>query len=333
MSARLLALIEAQDRHGNVQARLPVTQWPVTVGRDLNADLVLDDLHIAAQHLRLEQVAPGCVEVQVLDTHNGVDMNSRHHARGDQFDWLPGLSLTLGRTHLQLRLADSPVAAEQVLLQWHWRTTLWTLAVLAMTILLTAGQSWFKSTETNQFLQTLPMTLLGMLVALGLWAGIWALATKLFSGHPQFWRHVRIACVIFLASFGVDTTLELPAFMFSWETLARIGNLTVLTVLTLGVYRHLLVVAPRRRHALAWGMGLVLLLGLFTMLGTQWLKSRRLTPQLYMSQLYPPSLRMAKPVPVAQFLQEASSIEQRLAARLEDKDDNDASGDGSADDE
>lgn len=330
MSTRLLALIEAQDRHGHVQARLPVTHWPVTVGRDLNADLVLDDVHVAAQHLCLEQFAPGCVGVQVLDTHNGADMNSRHHARGDQFDWLPGQPLTLGKTHLHLRLADSPVAAEQVLPQWHWRTTLWTLVALGATMLLALGQSWFKSTETSQFMQMLPMTLLGVVASVGLWAGMWALATKLFSGHPQFWRHVRIACAIGLAAFCVETALELLAFMASWEALARLGNLTVLPVLTLGLYRHLLVVAPRRRHALAWGMGLLLLLGTFTMLGTQWLQNRRLTPQLYMSQLYPPSWRMVKPVPVAQFLQEATSIEQRLAVRLQD---NDTSDDGSADDE
>ncbi|MES2947779.1 MAG: FHA domain-containing protein [Pseudomonadota bacterium] len=322
MSANLLALIEALDRHGNVQARLPVTEWPVTVGRDLAADLVLDDVHVAALHLRLEQVAPGCLDVQVLDTHNGATLGTEHHGHGMRFDWIPGQALTLGRTHLQLRLADSPVAAEQPLPQWHWRNALWTIALVTAAMLLTLGQVWFKSIETSQFLQTLPITSLGFLAGLSMWAGLWALATKLFSGHPQFWRHIRIACAIVLASFAVETVLELLAFAFSWEVLARFDNVTNLLVLAAGMFRHLLVVAPRQRYALTLCLGLLLLLGVPTMLGTQWLKNKRLSQQLYMSQLFPPAWRVAEPVPVAQFLQEAASIEKRLAVRLADKDDN-----------
>ena len=58
--------------------------------------------------------------------------------------------------------------------------------------------------------------------------------------------------------------------------------------------------------------------------------SRNIT--LYMARLFPPAWRLADPVPVATFLQEAGSIEQRLAARLKDKKDDD-SADSSSDDE
>lgn len=330
MSAVLLALIEATDRHGNIRARLPVMQWPVTVGRDLRADLILDDLHVAAQHLRLEQLVPGRLGVEVLDTSNGVTLDAQRHLRGAHFDWTPGQALSLGRTYLQLRLADSAVAAEQPLLRWPWRTLLWTLVAVTMTVLLTLGQAWFKSTETSQFRQALPATLLGFLAGLNLWAGMWALATKLFRGHPQFLRHVRIACAIVLASFAVDTALELLAFMFSWESLVRFESVVTLAVLAPGLLLHLQVVAPKRRRALALSLGLLLLLGGLTTLGTQWLKNKRLSPQLYMSQLYPPSWRVATPIPVAQFLQEAASIEQRLAQRLADKDDEDGASDKTA---
>ena len=37
-----LGLIEAFDRHGALLARAPITRWPVTVGRALDCDLVLD---------------------------------------------------------------------------------------------------------------------------------------------------------------------------------------------------------------------------------------------------------------------------------------------------
>ena len=333
MSAGVLALIEVVDRHGVVQLRLPVTQWPVTVGRDLTVDLVLDDVHVAAQHLRLEQIVPGQLDVQVQDSINGATLGNRQHMRGAQFDWLPGQLLSIGRTHLQLRLADSPVAVEQPLPRWHWRAAAWTLAGLAASMLLVVGQSWLKSTETSQFSQTVPTTVLSMLGAFGVWAGLWALITKLFNAQAQFWRHMRIACAMFLLLFWVETGLELLAFMFSWELLVRFENVLSLLVLSTWGYLHLLVVVPKRRRVLAVTMTVLLLLANVTMLGTQWLKNKRLSSQLYMNQLYPPGLRLANPVPVAQFLQEASSIEQRLATRLQDKEgddgaaNNDAAGD------
>ncbi len=334
MSDAVLALIEVVDRHGVVQLRLPVTQWPATVGRDLSADLVLDDVHVAAHHLRLEQLAPGKLDVQVQDTVNGATLGNQQYMRGAQFDWLPGQILGLGRTHLQLRLADCPPAAEQPLPRWHWRSAVWTLAGLAAAMLLVLGQSWLKATETSQFSQSVPTLLLGVLGGFGVWAGLWALITKLFSAHAHFWRHMRIACAMFLLLFCVETSLELLAFTFSWELLVRFENVVSLFVLSGWAYLHLLVVVPKRRRALAVTMTLLLLLSIVTMLGTQWLKNKRLSSQLYLNQLYPPSWRLATPVPVAQFLQEASGIEKRLAARLEDKEGDDgAANNGAAGDE
>ena len=324
----LRALIEAIDRHGNVQARLPVTHWPVTVGRDLRADLVLDDVHVAGQHIRLAQHTPGQLTVQVLNTDNGVTLGRQHHARGAQFDWPAGQALTLGRLHLRLRLADTPVAAEQAMPLGPWRATLWSLAALATAMLLMLGQVWLKSTETQKLLQELPMVMIGALAGLAAWAGLWAMVTKLFSGHPQFWRHVRIASLAFVASEVLEFVAQILAFAFSWESVGRFSYLVLVLVASVGIYRHLLVVAPQPRRGLAVGVALVVILGLPVMLGTQWLKNKRLSNQLYMAKLFPPAWRVATPVPVATFLQEAGSIEQRLAARLKDKKDED-SADGS----
>ncbi len=320
----MLALIEAVDRHGIVQARLPVTQWPVTVGRDLHNDLVLDDVYVAGQHLRLEQVLPGQVQVEVLDTANGATLGRRHHERGTRFDWPAGQVLALGRTALRARLADTPVPTEQPLPQRPWRTTTWTVAGLAFVLAWLTGQSWLSATEIPAFQRELPSTLLGALVGLGTWAGLWALVTKLFSGHPQYWRHVRIVCGLFVVTSCAEALLGVLAFAYSLEGLTRYAHLVTLVLVALGVHRHLLVVAPLRHRGLTVTLIVALALGLPTVLGTQWLRNKRLSSQLYMSQLYPPSWRVATPVPVAQFLREAASIEQRLATRLKDAEDDDA---------
>ena len=48
-----LAVIEVLDRDGHVRLIVPVTSWPVTIGRAIDCDVVLDDGHAAARHARV----------------------------------------------------------------------------------------------------------------------------------------------------------------------------------------------------------------------------------------------------------------------------------------
>lgn len=317
----LLGLIDVTDRHGNMQARLPVTRWPLTVGRALDSDLVLDDAHVAGQHLRLTPAAPGHVTVQVMDTRNGVVFRHKQYVRDDVFDWPVGDPLILGRLHLNLRLADSPVPLEQALPRLLWRNSLWSIGAVLLVLLLITAQVWLKIGETQDLLQDLPMALSGALAVLVVWSGLWALATKLFSGHARFWRHVRIASLAFVAAALMEFVTQLLAFAFSWENVGRFGYLALVLAAAVGIYRHLLVAAPHSRRGLAVGVALIVVLGLPTMWGTHWLKNKRLSNQLYMAQIFPPDWRIAKPTPVPQFLDEAAGIEKRLAKRLKDKQD------------
>ena len=318
----LLGLIDVTDRHGNMQARLPVTRWPLSVGRALDADLVLDDAHVAGQHLRLTpSVARGHVTVQVMDTRNGIALGRKQYARGDVFDWPVGDPLILGRLHLSLRLADSPVPLEQALPRLLWRNSLWSIGAVLLVLLLMTAQVWLKIGDTQNLLQDLPLALGGTLAVLVVWSGLWALATKLFSGQARFWRHVRIASLAFVAADLMEFVTQVLAFAFSWENVGRFGYLALVLAAAVGIYRHLLVAAPHSRRGLAVGVTLIVLLGLPAMWGTQWLKNQRLSNQLYMAQMFPPGWRFAKPEPVAQFLDEAAGIEKRLAKRLKDKQD------------
>jgi hypothetical protein len=312
----VLALLEALDRHGAVQTSLKVTQWPVLVGRGLEADLVLDDPFVAVRHLRLLPSASGSVAVEMLDTQNGAWLEHRQHKRGECFEWRAGLPLVLGRLQLRLRLADTPLEAEQPLVKPAWRAASTTVAVLALALLLLLVQAWLKSAETQKFVQEMPSLVGTALIAFTGWIGAWALAAKLFSGRLQFWRHARIASLAFVAATLVDAATRMLAFSFSWENLARFGFLAVLLTVAAGLCRHLWVVVPTRRQGMAIGVAAALLVAIPSMLGAQWLRSQRLSTQLYMTTILPPDWRVAAAVQPAQFLQEAASIEQRLGERL-----------------
>ena len=316
----LLGLLEVFDRSGATVTRLPVKRWPVTVGRALSADLVLDDDHVAAEHLRIEASASGAMHVCVLDTINGVRRGRKLYQRGEQFDWSGDTDLGLGRLRLRLRLPGMPIAPEQALPRSPWRVVGLTVALVLLVFGLSLMQAWFKSTEPSKFAQT-ALSLAGVLLGgLGVWAGLWSLATKLFTGHPQFWRHVRIACAFSLLEPVVTGSGYLLAFAFSWESLARFNFLLSIPVFAAGVSMHLLVVAPQRRRGLIAMVAGVTLLGVVAMMGTTWLQHKRASNQLYLSALFPPSWRLAPAVPVEQFMREAATIRQRLDERLKDRD-------------
>ncbi len=54
-----------------------------------------------------------------------------------------------------------------------------------------------------------------LLLVLSAWSGLWAVANKMFAGRLQFWRHVRIACTVYLASEALRLVAHLAAFSFS----------------------------------------------------------------------------------------------------------------------
>jgi hypothetical protein len=319
MSGPLLGVLQATDRNGAFVARLDVTRWPVTVGRALTADLVLDDSHVAAEHLRIDQQPEGGVIVQVLGSANGVSVNRKQYAQDAQFVWPSGEVLSLGRLRLGLRLAHEPVPAEEPLPHFPWPLVGWTaLAVVGM-LALVLFQSWLTLSEPSQLARRLPALLGVVALTVAAWAGLWALATKLFTGRLQFWRHVRIACVSSVAVQVVVTLASVLAFMFSLESLAKFEAQLNLLGAAAAIYVHLTVIVVQRRRSLAGLVAGLAVLGIVAMLGTNWLQNKRLSSRLYMSALYPPSWRVAPAVPVATFLEEAGEIRERLNARLKDR--------------
>ncbi len=315
-----LGLIEAFDRHGALLARAPITRWPITVGRALDCDLVLDDPFVAPRHLRIDRAVnePRTVQVEVLKTRNGARLQRKQHGQGEHFDWPEGAPIDLGHTHITLRLADAPIADEQPLPQFPWRTVGTTAALVALVGAAAMASSWLESRDSSQYLKSLPSVLLMLLLVLSAWSGLWAVANKMFAGRLQFWRHVRIACTVYLASEALRLAANLAAFSFSLEALSQFASVLGVLVLAWALYAHLATVLPRRRVGLAWTVAAVVALGVPAWLGAQWLNRMRLTNEMYMSSLFPPSLRVAPAVPVDQLLQDAEALRAKLDRRLRD---------------
>ena len=70
-----LAVVEILDRDGHTRQLVPVWHWPVTIGRAIECDVVLDDPHVAARHATLAD-EDGQLQLQVGDTINGAQVGN-----------------------------------------------------------------------------------------------------------------------------------------------------------------------------------------------------------------------------------------------------------------
>ena len=321
-------VIELQERGHRQPMAMPLTYWPLVIGRAATADLVLTDASIAPAHIRLHRNDAGAVEVEVLDTTNGVWLNKRHYRAGERFEWSPGQRLSLGRSlQFLLRSSSQPLAATQ-----RWQPSprgqgfATAAALLAMCGVL-FFMAWISATKTGQIARDLPTMLMVAFGSLLVWTLGWSLMSKLFTGWTSFWRHVCIAAVGSVALMALDLLLSAAAFAWSLPILTRYNSVITLVVLALIIWFHLRAATLARPRTLGWIVLALLVLVVGTKLGMRWQSQKQLSDSLYLSTILPPQWRMVPPVAADQFVQDAASIQKLLDRRAKEDDNADEDGD------
>ena len=331
-----LGLVELLDREGAVAHRIAVTRWPVTIGRALDCDVVLDDPHAAAHHASIHADDPaarteapgdaaraGAVAVQarltVGNTRNGLRLAGALLEAGASAPLASGAEWQIGRTRLRLRLAGEALPRE---LAWDAPATVrlrWVVLALALLLAWQIGAHWLISDPGDP-----PSGYLQGLVALpfglGVWAFLWAVGSKLFARHFDFLAHFRWALLVVLVSQALDLLLPLLAFSLSWEWLARSGELLALAIGCVLVHGHLGLVLPARRRVLAIGFAIVFVVGSGLKLALNQQRSDRWFSPLYLSVLGPPQLRLAPTLDTRRFIEAARALEAPLVERARDRD-------------
>ncbi|MCW7537110.1 FHA domain-containing protein [Aquabacterium sp. A7-Y] len=316
-----IALIEVLDRDGQLRQSYPVTAWPVSLGRSLDCDIVLDDPHVAPRHLSLEGRPEGLL-LAVGDSVNGVKSGRSWLRAGSSALRPPGEELLLGGTRLRVRLRGEPLAPEVAVPRpGSWRPGL-PASALGASALWLAWMSWeeYLATDPGEFLLRFALMVIVSCAALSLWSLLWALGSKLFRHRFDYWTHLRIAASGLLASGVLGALLAVLAFASSWVLLSRIRPAAETAVLAGAVYAHLCAVLPSRRRRLAVATTLLTAGGLATAAAFQWQRSGRLTDELYLTTLPPPALRLALPVAPQTFLEEAAALKDRLDRKARDED-------------
>lgn len=294
-----LMWIEVLGRDGDVLARDRIDTPEARIGRAFDNDVVVNDPHVAPHHLRIYRGEDGELVAEDLGTLNG--LYPEHGAlRVTHLALARVTGLRIGRTTLRVHDAAHPVAPEKALTppRDHAR---WAAGLATGLFVLILLLNWLELTgEPSANVVLLPM--LGLVTALALWTGLWAVLSRIFFGQAQFALHLRVAVTACIAIVAWDQATETLSFAFAWRDVVEYAGLGAWAILAVTCYAHLRAIGPRHMRVV---VGLVVTLigtGAAMQYATQWESRSQVGDRATLGDLRPPAFRMLPVASTDEFL-------------------------------
>jgi len=266
-------MLEVLDqRTGEVRQRYRLEGGPITLGRGYDNDVVLDDPYVDAHHARIGFDETGAATIEDLGSVNaligpGATRRVRVPARA-------GTVVRIGRTLVRFQdteaalpaaLPDTPLLLGRTP-GARWLGTWWgQLGVAAIATVAVAWSAWLGTYSTSSAAEAVGLAV-SFLIAAVLWAGTWAVASRVVVHRFRFPAHLAVASAVVLAGLGYSVASGWVAFLFPDHGLGRPVELIVgLLFVAIPVAMHLSLASSltrRRRWTAAFvTSGMVLVIG------------------------------------------------------------------------
>jgi hypothetical protein len=258
--ALILEVLDA--RSGGVRTRLRIESLPFTLGRALDNDLILDDPYVDPHHARIADAGELGAVLEDLGSLNGI-VPTDADRRLARVPARPGTEVRIGRTLLRFRDTAEPVppalpynpAGPAGNARWlsttRGRAAISTLAVLAV-----AATLWLGSYERNAASDVFG-GVLAFFVLASIWAGIWAVASRIVVHRFHFLGHFAVVSAITLAGLAYSALVGWIDFLFPDNPLSDpAGAAAALALIASTVAGHLALASnlSRRRR---WRAGFI----------------------------------------------------------------------------
>ena len=251
-----MALILELLHPDGTRSRRRLDGSPMVLGRALSSDIVLDDPYVDGRHARIEPDASGALAIEDLASVNGVIAGAA--GRQQRLLLHPGTELRIGRTVLRIRDEDEPVPPALVDApavrthsparrlaaagrpvgdeRWMARIVRWTehshgrLVISGAAVVSVALYAWQSSYDRSTASDVLAGTLVFVFMA-AMWAGIWAIASRVATQRFNFVGHLAIVSAITIA--GMATIIADEWYSFFVPQSAMSGIVTGFVALAL----------------------------------------------------------------------------------------------------
>lgn len=258
-----LVWVEVLDRRGAVRSRVALDELPATVGRGYGNRVILDDRYVCPVHARLIENEEGRLTLEDLDSVNGIYLRGQRD-RQRRVAIQSGTEVRVGHTRLRFvhPEAEVPAAvpdeAADSSLRALARSRLFALGALAVVTATLVLADYLGSYERS-IGDDLVAVALGIAVLLALWAGVWALATRVVLGRFEFVAHLAVAAGALWLIFLLSELGEYINFLFTSHVVGYLPIALGLLLVTALLYGHLLFASyMSRRRRLAWSVGVIL---------------------------------------------------------------------------
>jgi hypothetical protein len=181
---------------------------------------------------------------------------------------------------------------------------------------LALGNHWRSLDPGSEVMDWLPLVA-GLPLALGLWSGLWAMASKLFQHRFEFMPHLRLALPVAMGVEAMDTLLPPLAAALDWPLLWRLLTPLQAALLLWLLYRHLARVLPQARRAVATFVGTAALAGTVVAISATWRSVDRWSRAPYMSELPTAATLWRTPEPAEALAGDIAPLAEQLARRVQ----------------
>jgi hypothetical protein len=237
-SPEMIVFVELLDKHDGVVSRHRFTRFPITLGSGYSNDLILDgeaDAQASSAALRIESDEHGALSV--VASENGANfwapggLTRRWRIDPDQAIIAAGQRIRIRTSRYMPSSTAKPSSALPRSASWAW---LWALPLAIATFVATI---WLSDIDGTKFV-TYVSSGLGVLMLLALWAGIWALVSRLTGRSTHFLIHLALGALTFVAVTIIDYVLDTVAFAFNWPVIQRYDYLLLGVIIGLAVWCH-----------------------------------------------------------------------------------------------
>jgi Inner membrane component of T3SS, cytoplasmic domain len=314
-----LAIIHVTDASGQGSRYFEVHHWPVTIGRALDNDLILTDQYVAPHHARLEQEGDR-ISLHVLESSNGVRLEDGAVIAANSTTAIEvQQSAALGQTTIRVlddavsRLPEKPLSelsldasntksgakprAAALIPTRSWGSTLGWLGGL---ILVLVAEGFVSNNPENFVLNSAKLigTYIGGFV---LWALIWGLLSKVFSGTVNFGAHFFAVVKAAILTQIVLWHLHAAGFAFSMPLLSQFDSVIVIIAFGWLVANHLKIAlgddvgtsfTHKSGRRVQYGVISLVLAAIALSVGVRYSNTGRVTDGLYLSTFLPTSWRL-----------------------------------------
>jgi hypothetical protein len=222
----------------------------------------------------------------------------------------------LGRTLVRVRDSHHAVSAEvNDSSHKHWQTWLMFGGAIVMICALSLSNSWLGDIANNKVSDYI-MDMTKWLMSAAAWAGIWALANRVFSGTANFGRHLLTFSCGIVALDVLDQLYAFLGFAFSWEWFTYYQSHLQIVIAAITIYFHLCLINNKRAMLKVICASLAVLSSGLILMGN-YQSTNQYADKLYMSDVLPPAMRLSRNHSLTEFDQSIQQLKADIEAERE----------------